>query len=40
HVNDTQEALEAIFLEQGITWKPRAFTNFCISKDIHIADPV
>ncbi|CAG8766272.1 19436_t:CDS:2, partial [Racocetra fulgida] len=38
HVDDTQETLEAIFLEQGITWKPRAFTNFCISKDIHLAD--
>ncbi|CAG8735386.1 20650_t:CDS:2 [Cetraspora pellucida] len=38
HVNDTQETLEAIFLEQGITWKPRAFTNFCISKNIHLAN--
>ena len=38
HVNDTQEILETIFLEQGITWKPRAFTNFCISKNIHLAD--
>ncbi|CAG8680652.1 13525_t:CDS:2, partial [Gigaspora margarita] len=38
HVNDTQETLEAIFLEQGITWKPRAFTDLCISKNIHLAD--
>ncbi|CAG8701711.1 14454_t:CDS:2, partial [Gigaspora rosea] len=38
HVNDTQETLEAIFLEQGITWKPCAFTDLCISKNIHLAD--
>ncbi|RIB16210.1 hypothetical protein C2G38_2038762 [Gigaspora rosea] len=38
HINDTQEILEAIFLEQGITWKLRAFTDLCISKNIHLAD--
>ncbi|CAG8782969.1 4532_t:CDS:2, partial [Cetraspora pellucida] len=38
HVNDTQETLEVIFLEQGTNWKPHAFTDFCISKNIHLAD--